>query len=160
MFQRCFQPIVPDIIVLPASLCLTTSKQLVWNGAVIFWWYEDPEKLTYASRGQESQKKDKTIKSQHANCSIKCLASSFALKQAPLIQASLLTGKQNFSSCLSYSGQIFKNSINNCISCSTVPLEMCGACQRPLTPVLLSIIWNLLLFFIWVYETTIIRFNS
>lgn len=83
--------------------------------------------ITYASRGQETQKKDKTIKGQRATYSIKCLASSFALKQDPLIQLSLLNGKQNRSSYLSYSGQIFKNSINNCISCSTVPLDRCGA---------------------------------
>lgn len=68
-----------------------------------------------------------TIKVQHENYSIKCLASSFALKQALLIQVSFLKGKQNFSSCLSSSRWIFRNSIYNCLSCSTVPLEMCGA---------------------------------
>lgn len=86
--------------------------------------------ITYVSRGQQSQKKDKTVKGvkgQQANYSSKYLASSFALKQTPLIPVSLFMEKQNFSSCLSCSGQILRNSFQNCISWSTVPLDTCGA---------------------------------
>lgn len=127
LVSKMFSAIVAAVTVLPASRCLTTSKQLVWKGAVVFLMVQGPKKkiIICASRGQESQKKGKTTECKHANYSIKCLASSFALKQVPIIQVSLLTGKQNFSSCRSYSGQIFKNSINICISCSTVPLGMC-----------------------------------
>lgn len=154
MFQRCFQPIVPAIIVLPALLCLTTSKQLFWKGPVIFWWYKDTEKLTYASRGQESQKKDKTIKGQHVNYSIKCLATSFALKQAPFIQVSLLTEKQNFALASPVLDRSSKILLTTAYPVALFQLEMCGSWSEAFDT------WNLLVFFMWVYETTITRFNS